>query len=200
MEVWKQIPEAPDYEASSLGRIRRATRSQCRKVGGNVLKPTILNGYERVQVFCNGRKKYRPVHRLVCGAFNGPQPTDKPHCAHRDGARQNNVPGNLYWATAKENADDRERHGTTVRGEKHWTQAKPDKVPRGGQHYRKRPGYSPPKGEGMAASKLTEADAIAIISAPPTLGSGKALSERYGVSMGLITAIRKGRAWAYLPR
>jgi hypothetical protein len=48
------------------------------------------------------------------------------------------------------------------------------------------------KGKG---SKLTEADARAILT---STDSGRDLAERYGVSPGLITNIRKRRTWAHI--
>ena len=47
-------------------------------------------------------KTYK-VARLVCEAFNGPQPADKPVCMHLDENSRNNKPANLAWGTQKEN-------------------------------------------------------------------------------------------------
>jgi hypothetical protein len=46
------------------------------------------------------------VSRLVCLAFNGPPPDGKNFVCHRDDVPLNNVPENLYWGDAIENADD----------------------------------------------------------------------------------------------
>jgi hypothetical protein len=43
------------------------------------------------------------IHRLVCEAFHGPQPTDKPVVIHLDEDATNNRPENLKWGTQKEN-------------------------------------------------------------------------------------------------
>lgn len=43
------------------------------------------------------------VARLVCEAFNGPAPEDKPVCMHLDENAANNRPDNLAWGTQKEN-------------------------------------------------------------------------------------------------
>lgn len=63
-----------------------------------------------------GRKKVW-VHRLVLEAFVGPCP-DGMECCHRDGDPSNNRTTNLRWGTKQSNADDRERHGNTFRGER----------------------------------------------------------------------------------
>jgi hypothetical protein len=213
-EKWIGISEALDYEVSSLGRVRRRRPDWQGKYQGRLLRPASSRGYLRVTLCLgDGSKVTRQVHRLVCEAFHGPCPPDKDQCAHRDGSRDNNVPDNLYWATGIENAADRERHGRTPRGptsgavlhperrckgDDHWTRKTPDRIPRGGDHYRRAGGYVAPNGTAIATCKLTEADVVAIRSTPELRGTGKMLAERYGVSMGLISAIRKGRVWRHL--
>lgn len=72
-------------------------------------------GYAHVRV---GKQK-RPVHRLVALQYI-PNIDNKPQVAHIDGNKLNNVVGNLRWSTQQENIQDRERHGTTQRGERHY--------------------------------------------------------------------------------
>lgn len=205
-EVWRLIGEAPAYRVSSLGRVMS-------KRFGRPLSPGYCRGYARHTLCVDGRKIIRSVHALVCSAFNGPKPSPELHCAHRDGDKSNNTPENLYWATPKENCDDRERHGRThrgprtagalaalPRGREHWAHTQPERVRRGKSHWR-----TGTKGRGAigalnGVSKLTEADVIQILAEPKIHGSGRKLAEKYGVSMGLITSIRKGRVWAYVPR
>lgn len=43
------------------------------------------------------------VHRLVCRAFHGESPEDKPFVDHKNRIESDNRPENLRWATAKEN-------------------------------------------------------------------------------------------------
>lgn len=209
-EQWKTIQSAPHYEISSLGRVRRSIPDWQGKYAGRILAPSRQRRGYLAHVLCTSEGRItRKVHRLVCEAFNGPQPDDKPHCAHRDGNVANNTPDNLYWATAQENADDRERHGTTCRGpmmerrkpigDRHWTRMFPERVRRGDNHPRRLADIAL-KGQDNGNAKLSEAQVRDILSEPNTHGSGKTLAERYGVSMGLISAIRKGRAWAHIPR
>jgi hypothetical protein len=57
----------------------------------------------------------RFAHHLVLEAFVGPRPRGL-ECRHLNGNAKANYVGNLVWGTAKENAEDRMRHGTTARG------------------------------------------------------------------------------------
>lgn len=67
-EIWRPIPRAPGYEASTLGRIRR--------VGHNPLTPRLTRkGRQIVDVVADGRpSRTIEVHRLVADAFLGPCP------------------------------------------------------------------------------------------------------------------------------
>lgn len=58
------------------------------------------------------------AHRLMCHLAHGNPPTPKHHAAHSCGrGREGCVnPRHLYWATATENAADKEEHGTLLRG------------------------------------------------------------------------------------
>ena len=100
------------YEVSSIGRVRR--------VGGKILriKPD-KDGYLIVTLSRNGKRHDRKVHQLVCSAFNQPRPSKKHEVRHLDGIRSHNTPSNLKWGRPKHNASDRDRHGHTVRGERH---------------------------------------------------------------------------------
>ncbi len=120
MTEWKQVAEFPDYEVSEHGTIRRLTDSNCAK-RGKVLRPKIDKyGYLVVRPFRDGRGRYMTVHRLVAMAWYGPMTPPYTQVAHHDGNHTNNHYSNLRWATAKENHDDRERHGRVVFGARHW--------------------------------------------------------------------------------
>jgi len=62
-----------------------------------------------------GKVVTRYVHRLVLEAFVGPCPEGM-QCLHDDGDTSNNRLPNLSWGTPLQNAADRERHGTVLRG------------------------------------------------------------------------------------
>lgn len=130
-EVWKAIPGYEgSYEASSLGRIRSVDRliTQRTRWGGTtsynksgcIIQPRkSRNGYLLVNVSNGEEYRTNSVHRLVAMAFHGQPVGDKNQVAHGDGDKSNNREDNLRWATALENAEDRDLHGRTVRGEAH---------------------------------------------------------------------------------
>lgn len=118
LDVWREIPDFTDYEVSETGKIRRL------KIGGSPiafvgreLKPNNYGRYQRVCLFKNSKRHYLSIHRLVAIAFIGQRPSNKHQIAHNDGNSYNNNFRNLRWATAKENAADREKHGNTKKGE-----------------------------------------------------------------------------------
>ena len=117
-EEWREIPGEWGYLVSSLGRIK-----SCHKPGPGaegretyrVLSPsTTSRGYVVVSL----KGKQRRVNRLVLAAFIGEPPTNLHQAAHWDGDPSNNRLDNLRWATPKENAEDRIRHGTWAHGER----------------------------------------------------------------------------------
>lgn len=81
----------------------------------------------------DGRKRTRPVHRVMMESFCGGPQIGK-DVAHNDGNKLNCVLSNLRWATDKENNADRKLHGT----------------------------YPSYKGEKNPRARLTEADVIKI--------------------------------------
>lgn len=119
VEVWVSIPDTPDYEISSQGRARRATPGHITRPG-NILKPSPgKGGYMRVTVtLASGRRKPVLLHRLVCILFHGPPPFFGAQVAHLDGNPAHNAEDNLRWKTAQGNADDRDLHNRTARGER----------------------------------------------------------------------------------
>jgi hypothetical protein len=104
-EEWRPLAN-PDYEVSSLGRVRSLSRER-------FLKQYDLNGYRRVSFGGKGES----VHRLVLEAFVGPCPEGL-EAAHLDGCRNNNVITNLKWVTRKENHSHKKLHGTEQIGER----------------------------------------------------------------------------------
>lgn len=63
-ELWREVPDYPNYEVSSYGRIRNVSR-------GNILqhcKGDAPNFY-RVALWREGVPKYIGVHRIVAKAF-----------------------------------------------------------------------------------------------------------------------------------
>lgn len=103
------------YEVSTLGRVRAAWA----KRGRRALKSTPdKDGYAQVGLRIDGVRKWFRVSALVLTAFVSARP--KGHeAAHIDGDNANDVLFNLAWKTTLENHADKQRHGTTARGERH---------------------------------------------------------------------------------
>ena len=120
-ETWKNVPDFPDYEVSTAGRVRRCSSRTAGKAG-HLLKLSVRQpktGHVTVQLWRDGRSKTITVSRLMALAFIGPPPTADHQAAHNDGNPANNVPSNIRWATNLENAADRRMHGRNLIGERH---------------------------------------------------------------------------------
>ena len=103
-EEWKVCPLFPQYQVSSLGRVRYKH--------GRLRKLTLMkNGYFVVG-FRVSTDKTRPfyVHDLVTAAFVGPKPQGL-IVNHKDAVKTNNRLGNLEYATYAENARHAVAHG-----------------------------------------------------------------------------------------
>lgn len=82
-------------------------------VSGTLKIPTLnkANGYLYVDLYQEGKRVKKPVHRLVAEAFI-PNPGGKETVDHIDGNRANDVVGNLRWATYSENNSRFDTRGT----------------------------------------------------------------------------------------
>lgn len=107
------------YEVSDLGRVRSVAHISRygRRKPSVVRKTTRINGYQALTLKRNNICAGALVHRLVLEAFVGPCPEGMQAC-HWNGNRADNSAANLRWGTARDNANDRRRHGTTVCGER----------------------------------------------------------------------------------
>lgn len=118
-EQWRPVAlsrYAADYEVSTWGRIRRR-RASHQHPAGFVMKATPdRDGYLRVTLHSKGAKVWIAVHALVLVAFTGAAPDGCQAC-HGNGQSQDNHPLNLRWGTSQQNIAERERHGTTAKGE-----------------------------------------------------------------------------------
>ena len=96
MEEWRVSEEIPNYEISSLGRIRNIKTGTIR----NLYKGT--GGYLRIVIGLDNRQRNFRVHQLVAKAFL-PNPNSYTVVHHKDHNRSNNVVSNLEWTTPKQN-------------------------------------------------------------------------------------------------
>lgn len=125
-------------------------------------------GYLVVYLRRDGTSKLRKVAQLVLEAFVGERPSSKHHGYHNDGNKVNNTLSNLRWGTPSENASDKIAHGTLARGEKN-----------GG------------------GGKLTE-EQVKQIKVRVLAETQVDLAREFGVSRGLISHIKNGRAWRHV--
>jgi len=179
METWKDIPGFEGYyKVSSHGRVRSLERitilnyKSC--VSMRVTRQRILKhrlsrgGYWEVTLNKNNRATHPLTHQLIARAFIGPKPIDK-EVRHLDGNPQNNkYPENICYGTRQENADDRVRMGTQLRGEK------------------------------IAQSILKERDVLLIRKYLRDGASRRMIAEHLDISQHLVGDIYRKRNWAWL--
>jgi hypothetical protein len=133
MEVWKTIPGYKGfYEVSDQGRVRSITRPKTRDgfpVHSPTGKPVLLKGgikkvfldlggYRIAHLCKKGKARTMKVSRLVLITFVGPRLKNQ-QCRHLDGNKLNDKLTNLRWGTYQENLEDRIKHGTIPKEEKH---------------------------------------------------------------------------------
>ncbi len=109
------IPGYLGYAASPNGSIW-AVGTNWRGYGARPLDARLdQGGYPYVRLRVDGRRVRSTVHRLVALAFLGPR-AEGQQVRHLNGVRTDSRVENLARGSAQENADDRDLHGTTVRG------------------------------------------------------------------------------------
>ena len=116
VEIWKTVPEFPNYEVSNFGNVRSKNRVSVRngshaKIKGQILKQAKLKYYNRVTLYSGARDKHRQysVHRLVATVFI-PNPNNYPCINHKDENKRNNHVDNLEWCTYQYNSN----YGTSI--------------------------------------------------------------------------------------
>jgi len=118
METWKDMPGfVGSYKVSDHGNVRSVDRRITDKNGsekyisGKALKITYFsNGYAKVSVCKNGRKKQLILHRLIATLFI-PNPQRLPEVNHKDEDKTNNRANNLEWMTHIQNIN----YGTGIK-------------------------------------------------------------------------------------
>lgn len=95
-EIWKDIEGFEGrYQISNLGNVK-SLRYGGRGEPKNLVPKVNNKGYEWVELFANGKKSYRQIHRLVAAAFI-PNPNNEPVINHKDENIRNNCVDNLEW-------------------------------------------------------------------------------------------------------
>jgi hypothetical protein len=91
-EIWKPHEDFPNYEGSTLGRIRNAETKHIRSFTSN-------HGYPQLDLYPG--KQTMTVHRFIAETFLGKHPGMQVN--HKDGDKTNNRLDNLEWCTSSEN-------------------------------------------------------------------------------------------------
>lgn len=117
--VFKHIPNWSGYRVNNRGVVQSCRTNQGELSEQWKVKSLLIDkdGYLKLVLHNCGKTKFIGVHSLVLQAFVR-LPRFGEMALHRNGKRTDNRLENLYWGTAKDNATDRDRDGTTALGEK----------------------------------------------------------------------------------
>ena len=96
-EIWKGVLDFPNYQISSLGRIRNINSNR-------ILRPSLTCGYYKVRLSNKGIAKDYLVHHLVFKHFSKEKYNADLVIDHIDGNKLNNDFNNLRLLSRKENA------------------------------------------------------------------------------------------------
>lgn len=100
----KKIKDFP-YMISSQGKIFRITKKGIKK---EPLKPSLVHGYEYVNLYKDGKQYGFQVHSLVAETFiKKPNQINIFEVDHIDRNKLNNNINNLRWVTRKDNLNNR---------------------------------------------------------------------------------------------
>jgi hypothetical protein len=169
----------PDYEIDEHGQVRswKTTHRGLRAVEPHILRPDKVYGYNYYWLINGeGRKTFRGGRLALLGR-RGPPPTPKHEACHKNGKRDDDRITNLYWGTKKQNAADQERHGTRIRGDRHPSRTRPERLRRGDTH---------------PQSKVPDAELPTVRKLRAEGWSQKRIAERYGVTQAWVSLFLSG--------
>lgn len=110
IEIWKTVPEFPDYQISTFGRVwSNKIKNKKGEVFGYltcgrqcaIIKGKKVYSYWHLEMRNTGFKRKIKVHRLVASFI--PNPKNLPFVDHIDRDKTNNNISNLRWVTPLEN-------------------------------------------------------------------------------------------------
>lgn len=167
-EEWRVVIDYPNYEVSSLGRVRRRF---ARKgwPAGYILNPGDSDDYLHVGLRGESKVKYIYVHRLVAMAFLEAPAPERTQVNHKDGNKSHNHLPNLEWTTPLEN----HRHAIEVL-----------------EHHK--------KGERHPAAKFTGDQVKQVFDLRMAGESPRNIAKLFDVTEGCIYAILERKNWAHL--
>ena len=98
-EIWKDVKGYEGlYKISNRGKVYSFYTNKILKNSKSI------DGYYRVYLRKNKKRKFASIHRLVAEAFI-PNPNDLPQVNHKDENKKNNNVYNLEWCDCKYNAN-----------------------------------------------------------------------------------------------
>lgn len=155
------IPTAPAYAVTQEGVVTRGSK----RLKGCQNKLGYWNVTLRAGLL---KRRQVGIHVLVLETFVGPCPPGQ-EARHLDGNPANNRLSNLCWGTPLENANDKRRHGTVLRGERH------------------------------PHARLTEHVVLAARQRAQNGELVCAMAIEYGVTPAVLRSAVNGRKWKHLP-
>jgi len=155
------------YIVSSAGDVYSMHYNHKRNTVRKLKQRTTKDGYKDVAIPVNGEMKHFRVHRLVALTFIPNPRKEADQVNHKNGVKSDNYVDNLEWVTGSENLRHAYDHGLC-----HGT-----------------------PGEERGLSKFTNAQIEEACSLLEQNLPFKTISERTGVSRGILHCILKGRAW-----
>jgi hypothetical protein len=116
-ERWKTVPGWPEYQVSSLGRVKSIHfgKERIRKTYSDMKR----GGYPKLIIMREGKRRAVKVCILVLESFVGPKPKPNYVCAHLNGNPADSRLENLAWVTPRENSSHMRIHGTLMLGSAH---------------------------------------------------------------------------------
>lgn len=123
-------------------------------------------------VDADGDQRMHLVHDLVLSTFDRPRPSPDSQCRHLNGIATDNRIENLAWGSAKENGQDRVRHG----------------------HQRN------VYGESNSSSKLTERGVLQILERVDAGERQEDIANDFKISKSMVSKLKRGKAWPHMTR
>lgn len=170
-EIWRLSPSCNcKYEVSNLGQVRPISGAYKNKILKQSWRFPENTNYNTVEIYLNGKKRMRKVHRLVAEVFCS-NINNYPLVMHLDNNIRNNQADNLMWGTYKMNFQQALKDGLVIHQ----------------------------KGEGIPWAKLTDEKVKYIRETyVPYKYTLHRLAKELNVSFSLIAHVLKGRNWNHI--